>query len=260
MIEAYGVGYRVSGKTLVSGVSGQFAAGRLHLIVGPNGAGKSTLIKILSRLLPPAEGRVTYDGRDIAGESERHLAVRRAVLSQAIEIAFPLSVREVIAMGRYPHYVSRPSAGDESIVDEVMGFFNVDDMAARDYLTLSGGEKQRVNFARVFAQIWRPAASGTRVLFLDEPLTFLDIGHQLDFMRKVRTAAVDAGMVVVGVIHDLSLAARLADCVWLMHEGRLVASGPSAEVLTPGRVRDVFGVEPVVTAVPGLSGTHMLFS
>lgn len=260
MIEAQDVGYRVGSKTLVEGVSGAFPANQLHLIVGPNGAGKSTLIKILSRLVPPAGGRVLYDGRDIAGESERHLAVRRAVLSQAIEIAFPLSVREVIAMGRYPHYASRPSSADESIVDEVMTYFDVDDMAARDYLTLSGGEKQRVNFARVFAQIWRPSPAGTRVLFLDEPLTFLDIGHQLDFMRKVRTAAVDAGMVVIGVIHDLSLAARLADCVWLMDGGRLVAAGASADVLTPARVMDVFGVAPIVTTVPGAPGTHMIFS
>jgi iron complex transport system ATP-binding protein len=258
-VEANDVSYQVRGRALVSGVSGVFPAGQLHMIVGPNGAGKSTLIKILSRLLPPAGGRVSYDGHDIARDTERHLAVRRAVLSQAVEIAFSLTVREVVSMGRYPHFGARAASADDAIVEEVMAFFDVAGMADRDYLTLSGGEKQRVNFARVFAQIWRPSPHATRVLFLDEPLTFLDIGHQLDFMHKVREIAVDAGMVVVGVLHDISLAARLADQVWLMNGGRLVASGSSAEVLTPARVRDVFGVEPILVEVPGMTGTQLVF-
>ncbi len=259
MIEARDLTFHIDGRELISGISGEFAPGLLHMIVGPNGAGKSTLIKVLSRLLPPSRGHVSYDGVDIARESERHLATRRAVLSQAVEIAFPLTAREVVAMGRYPHFGSRPSAADEAIVAEVMTFFDVAGMADRNYLTLSGGERQRVNFARVFAQIWRPAPERSRVLFLDEPLTFLDIGHQLDFMNKVRAFTADQGLVVVGVLHDLNLAARLADRVWLLDGGRLIAAGPSADVLTPARVRDAFGVEPIVATVAGTPGTHLIF-
>jgi len=259
VIEAEGVEYRVAGRALVSDVSASFEAGLLHLVIGPNGAGKSTLIKVLSRLLRPDRGSVRYGGVDISASTERELARRRAVLSQAVEIAFPLSVREVVTMGRYPHFGTRPTSDDEAIVDEVMRFFDVAGMAERSYPTLSGGEKQRVNFARVLAQVWRPIDGVERVLFLDEPLTFLDIGHQLDFMKKVRATAATGGVVVVGVVHDLNLAARFADRLLLVNRGRLVASGTSDDVLTPENVREAFGVNPLVATIPGTAGRHFIF-
>ena len=259
MVEADDVTFRAGGQDLIAGVSARFDPGRLHLLIGPNGAGKSTLIKVLARLVRPARGRVSYGGADIAHESDASLARRRAVLSQAIEVAFPLSVREVVAMGRYPHFGARASADDEGIVGEVMDYFDVTHMAERSYPTLSGGEKQRVNFARVLAQVWRPAGGRERVLFLDEPLTFLDIGHQLDFMKKVR-ATLDAGdLVVIGVLHDLNLAARFADRLLLLDRGRLVAAGSRDEVLTREHIRAAFGVQPVVTTVPGTDRTHLIF-
>ncbi|MET0626622.1 MAG: ATP-binding cassette domain-containing protein, partial [Pyrinomonadaceae bacterium] len=192
MLEASDITYRVGHKALLSDVSVTFAPGRLHLIIGPNGAGKSTLVKVLARLLRPHEGKVEYEGVDVRHAGEADLARRRAVLSQAVEVAFPLTAREVVMMGRYPHFRGRPGASDERIADELMEFFDVAEFAGRDYQTLSGGERQRVNFARVLAQLWRadrdtPAAHAPcRFLFLDEPLTFLDIRHQMDFMKKVR--------------------------------------------------------------------------
>ena len=258
MVEAQDVAFRAGHRDLVSGVSATFEPGQLHLIIGANGAGKSTLVKVLSRLLAPANGRVLYDGQDVASATERDLARRRAVLSQAIEVAFPLSVREVVTMGRYPHFGTRPSAHDMGIVDDVMAFFEVTEMADRSYPTLSGGEKQRVNFARVLAQVWRPAAGHHRVLFLDEPLTFLDIRHQIDFMKKVRETVSGGDMVVIGVVHDLNLAARFADRLLLLNEGRVLAHGTSAEVLTPSHIRTAFGIEPIVTTAPW-GGTHLIF-
>ena len=115
MLEAKNVTYMVGERELISQLSVSFAPGKLHLIVGPNGAGKSTLIKILSRHLRPQQGAVTYDGRDISSENELALAKRRAVLSQAIEVAFPLSVREVVMMGRYPHFGGRPAAAGSRV-------------------------------------------------------------------------------------------------------------------------------------------------
>ncbi len=259
MIEAEGVTYRAGARDLVADVSARFEPGQVHLLIGPNGAGKSTLIKMLARLLRPAAGRIRYDGVDIAGESEGALARRRAVLSQAVEIAFPLTVREVVTMGRYPHFGTHPARHDEAIVDEVMEYFDVSEMGGRSYPTLSGGEKQRVNFARVLAQVWQPIAGRHRVLFLDEPLTFLDIGHQLGFMKKLRTAVAGGDMIVVGVVHDLNLAARFADRLLLLDHGRLVASGASEQVLTPEHVQTAFGIRPIVATVPGTTGPHLIF-
>jgi iron complex transport system ATP-binding protein len=258
MIEAQEVGFRAGHRDLISGISAKFEPGLLHLLIGANGAGKSTLVKVLSRLLSPATGRVLYDGKDAAGTTERDLARRRAVLSQAIEVAFPLSVREVVMMGRYPHFGTRPAVHDVEIVSEVMDFFEVTGMADRSYPTLSGGEKQRVNFARVLAQVWRPIPGEHRVLFLDEPLTFLDIKHQIDFMKKVRATVSAGDMVVIGVVHDLNLAARFADRLLLLNQGRVLAEGTAADVLTPANISAAFGIEPIVTTSPA-GGTHLIF-
>lgn len=270
MLEASDISFRVGDKTLISGVSVSFAPGKLHLIIGPNGAGKSTLIKVLARLLRPRTGKVEYEGADVYDANESDLAKRRAVLSQAVEIAFPLTVREVVMMGRYPHFGVRPAPADEKITDELMGFFDVAEFSDRNYQTLSGGERQRVNFARVLAQLWlaapgTPAASGSppprpscRYLFLDEPLTFLDIRHQIEFMKKVRVFSDARDVVTVGVVHDLNLAARFADQIVLMNNGRVVASGAPAEVLTTDHIREVFGVEPTFVTVKQ-SGVHLVF-
>src|SRR5262245_2725615 len=125
MLTANNVTFRVGQRELLSNVSVAFAPGKLHIVIGPNGAGKSTLIKILARLLRPQVGTVQYDGTDAAGMKEVDLAKRRAVLSQAVEVAFPLTAREVVMMGRYPHFGGRPGPVDERVTDEMMEFFDV---------------------------------------------------------------------------------------------------------------------------------------
>lgn len=270
MLEASNVTFKVGNKALISEVSVSFAPGKFHLVIGPNGAGKSTLVKVLARLLRPHSGKVEYEGVDVQHAGESDLAKRRAVLSQAIEVAFPLTVREVVMMGRYPHFGGRPGSVDEKITDELMDFFDVTEFSDRNYQTLSGGERQRVNFARVLAQLWRaspgslsvPESPATltpcRYLFLDEPLTFLDIRHQIAFMKKVRGFADATDVVTVGVVHDLNLAVRFADQIVLLNHGRVVATGTAAEVLTTKRIRDVFGVE--ATFIPAKQpGVHLVF-
>jgi iron complex transport system ATP-binding protein len=268
MLTARDITFNIGNKRIIEDISVSFAPGKLHLIIGPNGAGKSTLIKVLARLLRPQNGAVAYEGVDVRDAREADLAKHRAVLSQAIEVAFPLSVREVVMMGRYPHFGGRPGPADESIVDEVMSHFDVTEFSARDYQTLSGGERQRVNFARVLAQLWRDgnedrsngssAPTTCRYLFLDEPLTFLDIRHQIDFMKKVREFSKAPDVVTVGVVHDLNLAARFADQIVLLNHGRFLAGGSPADVLTADLIRAAFGVEPsfVSTQHPGL---HLIF-
>jgi iron complex transport system ATP-binding protein len=252
--------FRVGSKELISDISAAFAPGSLHLIVGPNGAGKSTLVKVLARLLRPQTGSVEYEGADVGHASEAELAKRRAVLSQAIEIAFPLTVREVVMMGRYPHFSGQPGPTDEHIVDDVMQHFDVVEFTHRYYQSLSGGERQRVNFARVLAQLWdHGAVDSCRYLFLDEPLTFLDIRHQIDFMKRIRSFTTGTNVVTVGVVHDLNLAARFADQILILNGGRIVAHGTPADVLTTERIRQVFGVEPMMVQTAD-SGIHLIFN
>ena len=276
MLTATNITFRIGPKDLISDISVSFAPGKLHLIIGPNGAGKSTLIKVLARLLHPQTGKIEYDGTDVHATSEAELARHRAVLSQAIEVAFPLNVREVVMMGRYPHFGGRPGPHDEKIVDDVMAHFDVMEFSHRDYQTLSGGEMQRVNFARVLAQLWgdgarqngdaSPAQSAaissattkSRYLFLDEPLTFLDIKHQIDFLKKVRAFSDAPDVVTVGVVHDLNLAVRFADHVVLLDKGRIVANGEPLNVLTADRIREVFAVEATFVSAPD-STVHIVF-
>jgi iron complex transport system ATP-binding protein len=260
MLVGSNITFRVGSKALISDISASFAAGALHLLVGPNGAGKSTLVKVLARLLRPQTGTVEYDGSDVSQTNEAELAKQRAVLSQAIEIAFPLTVREVVMMGRYPHFAGRPGPTDERIIDEVMQHFDVVEFKDRYYQTLSGGERQRVNFARVLAQLWSDDSAGScRYLFLDEPLTFLDIRHQIDFMKRIRSFTNAADVVTVGVVHDLNLAARFADQILMLSGGRIVANGTPAEVLTTERIEQVFGVAPTMVHTEH-SGFHLIFN
>ena len=170
-------------------------------------------------------------------------------------------------MGRYPHFGGSPGRIDETIVDEVMDLFDVQEFGERDYRTLSGGERQRVNFARVLAQLWRPhsapsqngapAKPACRFLFLDEPLTFLDIRHQIDFMKKVREFTAAPDVVTVGVVHDLNLAAQFADQVVLLDQGKVISVGTAAEVLTLDNIKRAFNV--ATTFVPVKSGFHLVF-
>ena len=259
MLEAKDLTFSVGSRELVSAVSAVFDPGKLHLIIGPNGAGKSTLIKLLARLIRPKTGVVEYLGIDVSRSNDGDLAKIRAVLSQAIEVAFPLTVREIVMMGRYPHFGGRPRRVDDEIVDEIMEFFEITEFAARNYQTLSGGERQRVNFARVLGQLWRPAKDGDcRFLFLDEPLTFLDIHHQIAFMKKIRDFTKGDNVVTIGVVHDLNLAARFADQILLLDQGRIVAKGASEDVLTGELIRKVFGVEPIMVPVENY-GVHLVF-
>jgi len=262
MLSANNVTFRVRDKALISDISLSFAPAKIHLIIGPNGAGKSTLIRVLARLLHPQNGKVEYEGVDVNRTSESELAKRRAVLSQAIEVAFPITVREVVMMGRYPHFGGRPGPTDEKIVDELMKHFDVEEFRDRDYKTLSGGERQRVNFARVLAQLWSDGSSSDssscRYLFLDEPLTFLDIRHQIDFMKKIRQFTDAPDVVTIGIVHDLNLAARFADQIVLLNQGRIIASGTPSEVLTAELIQDVFAVKPTFLQSDH-SGMHVVF-
>lgn len=246
MLEAKELSYAIGKKKLLDGVSVKFQAGQLNLIIGPNGAGKSTLIKALCQQLPGHSGQVFYGNEDAGHLSVAALARRRAVLSQNIDLAFPLTVSEVVMMGRYPHFSNIPGPKDQQACEEAMRFFDVLDMADRNYTTLSGGEKQRTHFARVAAQIWYPSSENQRYLFLDEPLTFLDVYYQFDFMYKLQELLKEQDLVAVGVVHDLNLAAKFADQLVLLQNGKVLGSGSREETLTVENIQNAYRLTPVI--------------
>lgn len=252
------ISFQAGDKKLLQNVSVKWQAGQMNLIIGPNGAGKSTLIKCISRQLPIHSGKILFNENEITQNSFESLARERAVLSQQIEVAFPLKVWEVVMMGRYPHFKNFATQADQQICEEVMRFFDVWNFGERDYLTLSGGEKQRVQFARVLAQLWSAQPTSPRLLLLDEPLTFLDIRYQIQFMKQLKQLIVQQNLLIVGVVHDLNLAARFADTLTLLHEGRVLASGATSEVLTRENISTAFQIEAEVVAQPD-GVIHLLF-
>ena len=242
MVEIKNGGYAVGKKWLLQNISYQFIAGKCYMICGPNGAGKSTLMKLLSLAAVPNEGEVLYNNLKIDYSKKDEYAKYRSVLSQQIEISFPMEVEEVVMMGRYPHFKITPSKEDVEICNEVIALQNLEVFRKRNFVTLSGGEKQRVQFARVLSQIWKMPEEGSRILLLDEPISSLDIKYQFDFLQHVKQFLNDR-TIVIAVLHDLNLVLNYADEILLLDKGKLFASGKPAEVLSPENINKVFQVD-----------------
>src|SRR6185437_7936014 len=175
MLSIHGLRCIAGGQPVVRDITIDFAPGQLHVIVGPNGSGKSTFLKAFSGEWPIEAGEVRYDGVALSLLDKTALARRRAVLSQLPELHFPLRVEDIVLMGRYPHFSFGATRADHQICRAAMERLSITGLAGRDYLTLSGGEKQRVQFARALAQIWDAPSDGCRYLFLDETVSSLDI-------------------------------------------------------------------------------------
>jgi iron complex transport system ATP-binding protein len=213
------------------------APGGVFGILGPNGAGKSTLLRVLAGEMRPDSGVARLDGVPLSAWNPGVLARRRAVLPQSSTLGFPLRAEEVVALGRLPH---AGRGGPADSVRAAMREAGVAHLAGRSHATLSGGEQQRVQLARVLAQLdgVDPARS---VLFLDEPTSALDLPHQHAIMAVAAKRA-RAGATVVAVLHDLNLAARYCDRLLLLAGGRRVEEGPPADLLTPELVQRAYGI------------------
>jgi len=211
-------------------------AGEFVGLLGPNGAGKSTLVRLVAGLSAPRAGEVRLAGLDPFRAPRRHVARVCALVPQEPRIAWPFTVREAVMMGRAPRQglLAVATRFDRGAVEGALEACDLVQLADRRLDTLSGGERRRVFFARALAQ-------EPRVLLLDEPTAFLDLGHQVAAMRMARLAA-QGGLCVVAVLHDLNLAAAACDRVVVLSRGRVVAEGPPAAVLTEARVREVWDV------------------
>ncbi len=231
----------IAGQVILHPMSATFNAGEFTSVIGPNGAGKSTLLKGLLGLIT-ASGSVQLGSARIDTLEAKLRARQIAYLPQGHEAHWPISARAIVALGRFPHGASDPdrlSATDAACVDAAMQAAHVSHLADRVVTTLSGGERARVALARCLAV-------GAAILLCDEPTAALDPGHQLGVMQTLRACA-RQGQTVIGVTHDLALAARFADRIIMLHEGKVIADGAPVDVLTPDLLRQVYGIEAFIT-------------
>ncbi len=248
MITARNLTVALSGKTIVHGVSLEARAGQLTAIVGPNGSGKTTMMKAVAGELP-SKGEITINGHALASLEPWQLAVKRAVLPQAATIAFPFTVREIVRLGLTVG-PNRHAERIDAITAEALAAVDLAGFAGRFYQELSGGEQQRVQLARVLSQIWEPVLDGEPCfLILDEPVSALDIRHQLTIMTLARRYCAGGGG-VIAVMHDLNLTAMFADHMVMMKSGRIERAGPPAEVMTDDAMEAVFGCRMRINGVP----------
>jgi iron complex transport system ATP-binding protein len=235
-LTAQGLSVKLSGRAALDDVSLSLSSGHLVALVGPNGAGKTTLLRALAGLVA-SDGAVHVDGEALSSLSLRERARRFAYLPQGHLVHWPLSARDIVALGRYPHGATDPArltAKDSEAVLRAMQAADVMEFSARRVTELSGGERSRVALARVLA-VEAP------VILADEPTSSLDPRHQIDVMKTLRAAA-DGGALVIVVTHDLGLAARFADTVLVLSEGRLVSQGAPIEALSEQVMGEVFRI------------------
>jgi iron complex transport system ATP-binding protein len=236
IVDARSVGFSYGDTLALDAVTFAAREGEFVGLLGPNGAGKSTLVRLVAGLLAPSSGEVRLAGLDPRRAARRAVARVCALVPQEPRVAWPFTVREAVMMGRAPRQglLALPTRFDQGAVDGALQACDLVHLADRRLDALSGGERRRVFFARALAQ-------EPRVLLLDEPTAFLDLGHQVAAMRMARVAA-RGGLCVVAVLHDLNLAAAACDRVVVLAAGRVVADGPPRTILTADRVREVWGL------------------
>ncbi|TDK25377.1 ABC transporter ATP-binding protein [Arthrobacter crusticola] len=251
-LEARSITLGYDERKVVDGLTVTLPPGRVSVIVGANGSGKSTLLRGLARLLKPSSGSVLLDGQDLRSLPSRAVARTIGLLPQSPVPPGGITVAELVGRGRYPHqgWFRRWTPGDDAAVAEALRVTDTLSFADRSVDELSGGQRQRVWIALALAQ-------QTDILLLDEPTTFLDVAHQVEVLDLITDLNRGSGTTVAMVLHDLNLAARYADHLIVLKDGRLAAQGPPAAVVTPGLVREVFGLVCTVIADP-VAGTPLV--
>ena len=243
LLDARALTVALGGRPVVRDLTAGVRPGEWVALVGANGVGKTTALRALAGLIPHT-GTVHLDGRPVGDWTPRERARRLAFVRQGGLEGAAFTVRETVEMGRAPHlaWTATLRRDDHAAVAAALAAFDLVALADRPLALLSGGERQRVALAQALAQ-------GTPVVLLDEPTAHLDVRHALDLLDRSRALA-DAGRAVLAAVHDLALAARFADRILVLQDGRLVADGPPGTVLTVDRLRDAFGVEADVTPTP----------
>ena len=238
MLQADNVRFAYGVRPILDGVSLQISPGTIIGILGPNGSGKTTLLRLLSGTRTPTSGSVRLDGTSLSDLSRRAVARRIAVVPQETQLAFEYTVLEMVLMGRHPHLglFALEGPGDFAVARDALQATGTAHLEDRSFSTLSGGEKQRVVIAAALAQ-------ASAILLLDEPTASLDLGYQLEVASLVERLNQERGVTIAISTHDLNLAASVCRQIVLLRDGRVLADGPTAEVLTPENVRRLYDVD-----------------
>ncbi|MFO7858176.1 MAG: ATP-binding cassette domain-containing protein [Ectothiorhodospiraceae bacterium] len=249
MLETREASVRINGTTLLQPVSDAFAGGCVHGLIGHNGSGKTTLLNLLARQQIPSSGTVWLDGTDVRRWPGRAFARRVAYLPQRLPAAENLTVRELVAFGRYPWHglLGRATRADRQAIDRALEQTGTTPLTDRLVDTLSGGERQRAWLAMLLAQ-------ESDYLLLDEPLAALDIAHQVEVLALIRDLARDMGLGVVVVLHDINMAARYCDTLTALQGGEVIARGAPTELMQDATLKAIYGIPMQVMAHPG--GAH----
>ena len=241
MFEIKQLSVQYGSHVLLHSLSTQLQAGQLCMVVGPNGAGKTTLLKCLDGEIQPTHGLVEFNHRPLNQWSTKELAISRAVLPQVSALEFPFTVQDVVLMGRIPHNTTTET--NLKIAQQVLELCDCRHLAERAFPTLSGGEQQRTQTARVLAQIWQQHNTSDRFLLLDEPISALDLSHQHSLLKLLKGLALSQGIGVLCTLHNLNLAAQYSDRCLILDNGRLVADGAASEVFTEETISNVFDLD-----------------
>lgn len=258
MIDVQNVSLIIGKSFLVKEVSLMIRPGEFVVIMGPNGAGKSTLLKMMSGTILPTAGNILFKGEKISGYKTEVLARHRAVLSQHYHISFPLSVREMVMMGRYPYFKNHPLPMDEVIVDNQMDKMEISHLRDRNYHTLSGGEAQKVHMSRVLAQIGDTSVTQEKLLLLDEPVSHLDIKYQHQLLQEAKSLC-RKQVAVAAVLHDVNLALKYADKIFFMKGGHIIRTLSKNEPITAELLKEVFDMNAAIFDMPDRQGKFVSY-
>jgi iron-chelate-transporting ATPase len=245
VLSLHDVSYAIDGRNLLHPLSLEVLAGHSIALIGHNGSGKSTLLKLIGRQLAPSTGHVDFEGKPLAGWGARAFARRLGYLPQYTPPAPGMLARELVALGRYPWHgvLGRFGAADKAKVEEAIEATGIGPFVDRAVDSLSGGERQRVWLAMLVAQ-------DATCLLLDEPISALDIGHQLEVLTLARDLCRDKGITIISVLHEINMAARFCDRIVALHSGRLIAEGTPAEIMTREELARIYDVEMDVLEQP----------
>ena len=232
------------GKTVVDGVSFAIPKGKVTSLIGPNGAGKSTVMGMISRLIAPDSGVGDFEGRDIGKWKSRALSRRLAILTQSNSIQMKLTVRELVAFGRFPYSGNRVTLEDQKIIDRAISYMELEGFQDRFIDELSGGQRQRAMIAMVIAQ-------DTEYVLLDEPTNNLDIYHATNMMKIVRRLCDELGKTVILVLHEINYAAFYSDYICAFKDGKIARFGTVEEVMTKENLSQIYQVDFEILTIAG---------